>query len=152
MSPVKLRATVIAGRIHVPLYLFVEEHKLGFVTLPDGGFVLFPNRQTVVAPDVAFIRRERLPAEIDWDDYVPVPPDLAVEVLSPSNTRKQVAEKVELYLAAGVPLVWVFRPRTRGVTVHRPGLPPLDLGIADELDGEDVLPGFRLKIADVYRQ
>ena len=78
------------------------------------------------------------------------PPDLAVEVVSPSETRPRVLEKVQWYLEAGCPLVWVIDPQRRTAAVYRPGAAVRQLGAADALDGEDVLPGFRLPLADLW--
>jgi Uma2 family endonuclease len=77
-------------------------------------------------------------------------PDLAVEVLSPDEGPTAVQDKVAEYLAAGVPLVWVCDPAREAVTVHQPGQPPRVLGAADVLTGEDVLPGFRLPLAELW--
>jgi Uma2 family endonuclease len=78
----------------------------------------------VLAPDVAFVRADRVPAPADQEHYPPVAPDLVVVILSASDRIEDVKEKVELYLGAGVPLIWVFYPRRRTVTVHRTGWPP----------------------------
>ncbi|MDP9363937.1 MAG: Uma2 family endonuclease [Chloroflexota bacterium] len=115
------------------------------------GLFLAHEPDTVVAPDVAFVRAERLPSPSERRGFSPVVPDLAVEVVSPSDRQAKVDEKVALYLAAGVPLLWVAYPRRRVVRVHRPGREPVELGEGDVLDGEDVLPGFRLPVADVFR-
>ena len=80
-----------------------------------------------------------------------LPPDLAVEVVSPNDRPQEIADKVDLYLTHGVPLVWVAYPRSRQVVVHRPGQEPLILSEGDTLDGGDVLPGFQLPVAEVFR-
>jgi len=77
-------------------------------------------------------------------------PDLVLETRSPGDTKREVAEKVERWLAAGVALVWEINPKTRVLTTHRAGRPPHELGLADTLDGEDVLPGFTLLMADAF--
>ena len=151
VSPASAEPAEVAIEFAGSIREFVRPRRLGRITGADGGFILRRDPDTVVAPDVGFIRRERIPRGFDRQSYYPVPPDLAVEVISPSNTMAGISRKITKYLAAGVPLVWVAHPRRRTVTVYRPGRPPLDLGMADELDGEDVLPGFRLKIADVFR-
>ncbi len=79
------------------------------------------------------------------------PADLAVEVVSPNDRPAEIAEKVAFYLEHGVPLVWVAYPRPRHVVVHRPGQPPRTFGADDTLDGEEIVPGFRLPVAEVFR-
>ncbi len=81
---------------------------------------------------------------------MPVVPDLAIEIVSPTNMSRQVMDKVRRYLAAGVPLVWVARSPRRTVTVYEPGTEPRILGEGEVLDGGDVLPGFRLAVADLF--
>ncbi len=128
----------------------VVDHKLGQTYSADTGFVIATDPDIVLAPDVAFVRTDRLPNGA-WIKYLPFPPDLAVEVVSPSDPPSEVAEKVALYLAAGVPLVWVLWPRTETIDVHRPGRERTVLRAGDVLNGDDVLPGFRLRICDLFR-
>jgi len=139
------------GRITTVIVLrvgtFVEEHDLG-VVYENTGFALARDPDVLLAPDVAFVRGDRLPG--DEDRYPDLAPDLAIEVVSPSNTGPNIADKVEEYLAAGVVVVWVFDPRRRTVAVHRTGRPVRVLTEADELDGEDVLPGFRLRLDGLF--
>jgi Uma2 family endonuclease len=101
-------------------------------------------------PDVSFIARERLPDEL-WIGIIPIAPDLAAEVASPSNRQADILDKVGLYLKAGTRLVWLVRPEARTVTVFRPDRPERILRIGEELDGEDVLPGFRLPLERLFR-
>jgi Uma2 family endonuclease len=142
----------IGVRISSPLFAFVEEHELGEVFGADGGFRLPGDRETVVAPDVAFLRIERIPPDHDFQSFFLGAPDLAVEVGSLSNTPEDVADKVQRYLSAGSRLVWVVWPLSQTVAVHRPGREPEILGIGDVLDGEDVLPGFRLPVRSIFRE
>ena len=150
MSPSAPEPGTIASVIVARLVVFVEPRGLGRVFTAEAGFVLARDPDTVVAPDVAFTRAECLPPRREWRHFLP-PPDLAVEVVSPSDRGTNVADKVARYLAAGVPLVWIFWPDPRTVSVHAPGREAITLGEGDELDGEDVLPGFRLPVADVFR-
>jgi Uma2 family endonuclease len=78
-------------------------------------------------------------------------PDLAIEVVSPNDEPGEVAAQVEFYLAHGVPLIWVADPTPRTVAVHRPGRETRVLDVGDTLEGEEVVPGFRLPVADVFR-
>ena len=81
-----------------------------------------------------------------------MPPELAVEVCSPSDEPGEIAKKLDLYRRAGVPLVWWVDPARRTVVVHRDGQPAGELGEDDVLDGADVLPGFRLPIAEIFAE
>jgi Uma2 family endonuclease len=150
MSPSSAEPTMVALNVGSPLHVFVGQHKLGVVTGADGGFNLFPDQRSVVAPDIGFIRRERIPPDFDYQHYFPVPPDLALEAVSPSDSFGDVMEKVELYLEAGVRLIWVAIPQRRVVVVYRPDRAPSTLTDDDELDGEDVVPGFRMPVRAVF--
>ncbi len=126
---------------------YVEEHSLGRV-LVECDFRL---SETVVRrPDVAFVARERLPLITDPHRFVPIPPDLAVEVISPSETALLILEKVTDYLRFGVRLVWLVYPQTRQVVIHRPDGSAHTYGPDDALDGGDVLPGLTLPLARIF--
>ena len=122
---------------------------LGVTFAAETGFFLERDPDTVKAPDFAFVAYERLPEPLP-EGYVPLVPDLAVETRSPNDTAREVAEKVEEWLAAGVRLVWVIEPRKRTITAHRTGRPPQTLGIDDTLDGEDVVPGLAVPVARIF--
>lgn len=131
---------------------FARPRGLGEVFNSDTGYLFELDPDTVLAPDASFIRADRLPPLSAWDGYLTVAPDLVVEVLSPSDRRSRVAWKIEQYLAAGVRLVWFVDPRRRTVTVYAPNRDPALYGEGDELDGADVLPGFRLPVAALFRR
>ena len=135
----------------LPLASFVREHGLGRVVVGDSGFVLRRDPDSVLAPDIAFVRAERLPPRDERKGFLELPPDLVVEVISPSQSGPFVAQKVTAYLDAGVAMVVFVRPARRTVSVHRPGREAIMLGIGDVLDGEEVLPGFRLRLAELFR-
>jgi len=129
---------------------FVEDNDLGQSFLAETGFYVRRNPDTVIAPDWAFIAKERAPER--WPSgYGQVVPDLVLEVRSPGDTRKEIADKIALWLAAGVRLLWDLDPKRRVVTVHRPGEPPRELGVDDTLSGEDLLPGFSLPLRRIFR-
>lgn len=107
-------------------------------------------RPVIVMPDIAFVRWDRLTLAGYPDGYIPFPPDLAVEVRSPSEERADVEEKIGFYREAATPLLWICEPKPRTVTIYRPGGEPVVVGEDGELDGEDVLPGFRLRLAEVF--
>jgi len=131
------------------LMAFVREQGSGRVFGADTGFRLFRSPDTVRAPDVAFVAEGRFDAGLPVG-YVPFAPDLAVEVVSPSNTASELQEKVLDYLAAGTRLVWVVDPRRETVTVYRSRDDIRILGREDELEAPDVLPGFRVEISELF--
>jgi len=129
------------------LVVFVRQHKLGYVTGADGGYSIGNERYI---PDCAFVSKNRQ-AKPTSEAYNSTPPDLAVEVLSPSNTPDEMTIKVDNYLRAGV-VVWVVNPYMQRVTVHRPDAPPKTFGIDETLDGSGVLPGFTLPVKDIFAE
>jgi Uma2 family endonuclease len=127
---------------------FVGKRRLGWVS-GRAGVILRRNPDTVRGPDVSFysITRQPNPPE----DYFEIPPDLAVEVLSPDDRRGRVRDKIREYVAAGVPLVWLVDPETRTVLEYRGSLRGTEYDEADTLDGGDVLPGFTCRVADFFQ-
>lgn len=101
-------------------------------------------------PDVSFVRFGRFPNERVPKGYIRIAPDLAVEVLSPNDLADEAEAKVEEYLDAGVQLVWVISPKAETVTVYRANRSAVKLHDEDELSGENVLPGFRCKVSDLF--
>jgi Uma2 family endonuclease len=142
----------VAGIITGEVGQFNEEHELGEVITADGGFDLSHHPLILVAPDVAFVRAENIPRDYDFQSFFPGAPDLAVEVPSPSDRPRAVEEKIERYLTYGSKLVWKADPRLRLVEVRRPNRPAQTLYIGDVLYGEDVLPGFTLPVARIFRE
>jgi Uma2 family endonuclease len=138
-------SSYIASRINRRLAAFVEDNALGYVTGEAGGYQVSGERY---APDVAFISRARQP-ELAAEGYNPTPPDLAVEVVSPSDPASKLTLKVANYLAAGT-VVWVVYPATQTVEVYAPGQPGRALTVKDTLDGGAILPGFSLPVADIF--
>lgn len=150
MPPSSFLSSAVAVAIAVLLDGFVRPRRLGVVGGADGGVRLATNPDTVRAPDVSFVRRERLPGGRLVPGYFEGAPDLAVEVLSPSDRWPKVLTKVEEYLAAGVRLVWVIDPETRTAFVFRPGRSHVAVPEDGMLDGDDVLPGFTLSLARLW--
>ncbi len=137
----------IAGRLHGYLAMHVFPNQLGVVLSAETGFVL--RKDTVRAPDVAFIRKERIPSPRETG-FCRVVPDLVVEVISPNDTTAFIEEKVSEWLSAGVPLVWVIDPPQRTVVIHRQGQPPQTLRSKDILTGEPVLPEFQIRVSQLF--
>ena len=137
------------NRVNYSLSKQVYENDLGEVYLAESGFHLEIDPDHVLAPDIAFVTKEREEAFPDEDGYFPGAPDLAVEVISPNDRYTEVAEKVDEWLAAGVRMVVVVNPRNRTVQAHTPdGMTELAEG--DTLDGGDVVPGWRMAVADIF--
>ncbi len=139
----------LGNQLGFHLTAFVRERESGYVFGADTGFILRRSPDTVRAPDVAFVAGDRFEAGLPRG-YVPFAPDLAVEVVSPSNTASELQAKVLDYLTAGTRLVWVIDPSRETVTVYRSREDIRILGRDDVLDGGDVLPGFDLPIAELF--
>jgi Uma2 family endonuclease len=141
---------IIAARIVRFIGSFVDEGGLGYVVTAEGGFEL--SAKNVLAPDVAFVSKgsvTRLP-----ERYFQVAPDLAVEVVSPTDSIKAVQRKAAKYVAFGTRLVWIVYPGEKTVDVCRPSeqgvMSVQEMSADGVLDGSDVLPGFTLKVSDVF--
>ena len=151
MSPAQQQASA-ASELSRHLGNFVAEHGLGRV-LVECGYHPPDDRGTLLLPDVSFESRART-AEAPLPTYAPYMPDLAVEIISPSQSLAQVRRKAEVYLHHGVALVWLLDPEARFAEVWRPGdagAPQSERIAADgELSGEDILPGFRLPLSPVF--
>jgi Uma2 family endonuclease len=137
------------GRIFGRLQQFTEEHDLGVVYLSDTGFVLRRNPDTVRCPDISFVRKSRLP-ETDEFGAVPFAPDLAVEVISPSNTVNEMSRKVQEFLDAGTSIVWVVESLRRQVTVYTPDQVAWIYRDGDMLTGGDLIPGFEIPVTYIF--
>lgn len=147
VSPAGSRHGVVCVQLVTLLNTFVKERQLGYVFESSTGFRM-PGGNVRV-PDVSFVARGRYPDERVPEGFGDLAPDLAVEVLSPDDRSRDVLDKVGEYLQAGVRLVWVIDPRQRTAAVHRSLTEVRRLGPDDVLDGEDVVPGFRCRLADV---
>jgi len=149
VTPVTYDHRRFVGRLLVRVGGFVEEHDLGDVG-PEGGFVLERDPLTLLAPDISFVRKERSPPLEERAGFPQLAPDLGIEVLSPSNSALEMEERVALYLEAGVRAVWIFNPERRTVTTHRPDGVARTLRADDTLDGGDVLPGFSVRVGELF--
>ena len=148
------RASWIAGALHTQLNIYSERGMRGWAFTAEAGIQCFADEpQKVRRPDVFFVCRGRFENEQIPEGFTRIPPDVAAEVISPNDLYYAVDDKVEEYLDAGIRLVWVVNPKTRTVTVHRGrGGDPSRLGEEDELTGDDVLPDFRCRVADLFPQ
>ena len=150
MAPAGGRHGYTAMNAGASLSVHVRSNRLGRVFAAETGFILGRNPDTVRAPDASFISVARM----DVDDlpvgFIDVVPDLVVEVVSPGDTRREVLEKVQEWLQAGVRLVWVLYPATRTAMVYRSLSDVSNLAEDDFLDGEDVVPGFSCRLSEVF--
>jgi Uma2 family endonuclease len=154
----ELRKMPPAGHVHgrlaatltASLVRYVTANQLGAVYAAETGFILRRNPDTVRAPDVAFIRQQRVQEVGDVAGYWPGAPDLAIEVVSPSDSYAEVEEKVFEWLEAGTLMVLVVNPRRRSVTVYRSLADIIVLTQNDALDGGDVVPGWTMPVKDIF--
>jgi Uma2 family endonuclease len=141
----------VAGRLLRHVDVFVEENDLGWVWPAGQGYVCFPDSPRKVRfPDVSFVSKNRLPDGLTSEGYIYIPPDLAVEVISPNDLAYEIDDKILEYLDAGVVSVWEINPEARTVCIHRRDGSISRLREDGELSGEDVLPGFRCRLAMIF--
>ena len=150
MSPSGFDHGAVVVNLTAPLATHVRSKNLGVVVGAETGFKLASQPDTVRAPDIAFIRRDRLPTSGRPRTFWSGSPDLAVEVLSPDDRVDEVEEKIAAWLAAGTALVWAVNPKSRTITTYRAGMPPRILGEQDTLTGEDVVPDFGVPVREVF--
>lgn len=131
---------------------FLFEHPLAEVYPATLGYQCFPDDPGKIRkPDMTLIRNERITDLEDQDSgYMPIIPDLAVEVISPNDLAYEITAKVNEYKAAGFPLVWVADPASKSIIVYPLGRRPLIYTVDDEISLDEVLPGFRCKVADFF--
>ncbi len=152
MSPTGQEHGVLTINLTLPLGTYVKANKLGVVCAAETGFKLEQDPDTVRAPDIAFISQARYAKVGRTAKYWDGAPDLAVEVLSPSDTPRKVERKVADWLQAGAQSVWVVNPKRRTVTVYSSQFETVILTEHDELDGGDVVPGFQLTVAEIFAE
>ena len=145
MSPATMIHGKISSKLHIRLGLHVEENRLGELYIAETTFQL---DDRVVKPDIAFVSIDRLPE--DENQASPIPPDLAVEVVSPSDKHYDVTEKALAYLRSGTRLVWVIEPVAKTVMVYRSESDFTVLNYEDTLTGEDVVEGFACPVAELF--
>jgi Uma2 family endonuclease len=136
----------VAAQIIFLLKLYLSQNPVGYVTGEAGGYVM--SEGNVFNPEAAYISKVRLPEAPERE--APIPPDLAVEVKSPSDSKRAMRRKAEKYLASGTRLVWLVFPDEQLVEVYVPDKDVQTVGIDGVLDGGEVLPGFTLKVSDIF--
>jgi Uma2 family endonuclease len=152
-KPVSKESSRVAANVLYILRRHIQEAGGAEIYGADLGYQCFTeNPKGWRKPDVSVVRRERL-AKLDPDPgLMPIPADLAVEVLSPTDFAYDVAAKIDEYLRNAFPLIWIVEPNTRTVVVHRADGSITKLRENDEIDGESALPGFRCKVAEFFAQ
>ncbi|HEX5708999.1 MAG TPA: Uma2 family endonuclease [Pyrinomonadaceae bacterium] len=151
MSPTGVTHGILCARLAAALNNFVEENDLGVVCGAETGFWIEKDPDTVIGADVAYISHARLGAAENLDKFFPLAPDLAVEVLSPSNTAAEMKRKVDFYFAAGTHVVWIVDPEQKTVRTYFTAEESLVVGEGAVIDGGDILPGFSYEIDKLFK-
>lgn len=151
LAPAGFEHGRVSMRVGSRLDAHVEKTGAGVVVAAETGFRIAADPDTVRGPDVAFVAGERLPPRDLQRRFLDLAPDLVVEVVSPGDRPTEVAKKVRAWLVAGCRLAWVVSGSSREVAAHTLDGMVVHLGEGDVLDGGDVLPGFRLPVADIFR-
>jgi Uma2 family endonuclease len=151
MAPAGSAHGRIAMNTSTPLDRHVRSNGLGVVFAAETGFRISENPDSVRAPDTAFVRRERVETVGEMEGYWPGAPDLAIEVISPNDRFSEVEEKVTDWLAAGARMVLIASPQGRTVTIRHSEREALILSKGETIDGGEVVPGWTLPVADVFR-
>ncbi len=150
MSPAGDEHGQVGMELAIPLGSHVKKNKLGKLYLAETGFLIRTNPDTVRAPDIAFVRMERIKQTPGIKGYRVGAPDLAVEVVSPGDTVNEVEDKVAEWLEVGARMVWVVSPKLHTVTVYRSLTDIVTLTAKDKLDGGEVVPGFQMNVAEIF--
>ena len=150
MSPAGGEHGAVVWNLSSLLGPHIKANDLGQGFGAETGFKIASDPDTVRAADIAFVRRERIPEAGIPKNFWELAPDLVVEVLSPGDTYSEVEEKVEDWLKAGVRAVWVLNSKRRSIAVYRSMKDVTRLSEDDELDGGDVVPGFRCKVSEIF--
>ncbi|MDX2040457.1 MAG: Uma2 family endonuclease [Acidobacteriota bacterium] len=140
------RHSGVCGRLTHLLRDFVVKYDLGEI-YPEGSFQIGDNERI---PDLAFVSVERIPPEGEPETKWPMPPDLAIEIISPNDFYEKVYAKAMEYLAAGVKQVWVVSPENQVVTIYRSATNIIAFPPDSELTSEDLLPGFRCSLNEIF--
>lgn len=140
----------VANRLGAPLTQFVWNRGLGEIYIGDVGYQLTWNPDTVLGPDISYISKQRLREMGEVEGYWQGPPDLAVEVLSPGDRRGQVNKKVLQWLSGGAKQVWLVDPKHRTITIYRSETDTTTFSDSDQLEAEDLFPGFRLSLDSIF--
>lgn len=153
MSPTGYDHGRCTNNLSSMLGVHVRQNKLGDVLAAETGFIIGrkpDGRVTVRAADIAFVAKGRIPANANTAKYLELAPDLIVETLSPSDTAFEVEEEIAAWLNAGVRLALTMNPASRSIMVYRLLHDIARLTDQDELDLDDVIPGFRCRVSEIF--
>ncbi len=146
------KTSAVTTRLLSRLGIRVDADQLGFLFGPEAGYQIFSDRPNRVrSADGSFIARGRLPDDRVPDGHLRIVPDMMLESVSPNDLAHEVEAKIEEYLQAGLPLLWVIYPETHTIYVYRQDGSVRRLTGADDLTGEDVIPGFSCRVEDLFR-
>jgi Uma2 family endonuclease len=151
MSPAGWRHGKIVIRLSAWLAAYVDQHDLGMAFGAETGFRLASDPDTVRAPDISFVTKRNIPEQEPKDGFWPGAPDLAVEVLSPSDRTGEVDEKIDAWLSAGCTAVWIVNPTLKTVTVYLSRADVQVKATGDVLHGDPVVPGFTCPVDELFR-
>ena len=140
----------VTMRISVPLGQFIWDHGLGEIFAAESGYKLTSNPDTVQAPDFSFITKERMAEIGERPGFLPGSPDLVVEVLSPDDRPSYVKQKTLRWLEHGAKQVWIVNPKKSTVTIYRSPSDSITFSGSDELEADDMFPGFRLSLDRIF--
>lgn len=149
MSPGGYLHGHVFDNLYPPLSAFVRKNRLGRTCACETGFILEPDERTVRAPDIAFVRVDRL-VKGGYKKFFPGPPDLAVEIRSLNDRPAAISAKITMYLEVGVHVVWDIDPESETVAAYRPDSSVEVLRVSDTLTEEDLLPGFAIEVKDIF--
>jgi Uma2 family endonuclease len=150
-KPMGYYESCVASALIFFIRLFLRQHDLGIVLAPDGIVRILPDQ--IRAADVAFVSWRHFPnRELPPGQVLTVPPDLMVEVLSPSNTKSEMERKLREYFQAGVRLVWLIDANNKTAFAYRSEQDATPIAANQSLDGEDVLPGFSLPLTELFEE
>lgn len=150
-KPMGAESGLVTANLTYSLNLVVRPAGLGYVFNSETGYQIFPGKpKQVRKPDLTFVARGRFPNDVIPRGNVRIPPDLAVEVISPNDIAEDFEERVDELMAAGVRLFWMVYPKTRSVWVLRKDGTANRLGATQDLSGEDVVPGFTCPVATLF--
>lgn len=151
MSPGGWRHGNVISNLHGLLQMHVREHDLGMMFGAETGFRLTRSPDTVRAPDIAFIAKERLPEVMPQESFWPGAPSLAVEVLSPEDRTGEVDEKIDAWLNAGCDAVWIVDPKLQTVTIYQSQRAVTTFLVGQALEGGELLHGFTCAVDELFR-
>jgi Uma2 family endonuclease len=148
MSPSGFEHGMVTANVTLLLATYIKAHNLGFIVVAETGFKLEHNPDTVLAPDFAFIRKDR--RVVRTPSYLEIPPDLAVEVISSTKTRREAQRKAAQWLSFGVQSVWIVNCQKHTVEVASGDGSRTLFTESDELSDEHILPGFRVTVSEIF--